>query len=101
MFVCVLLSLFGFEGGMGDFFVLVPDHCLSVYFPIWQCWPVQSKHTRAVDELWTFIIWPLHLLGSLKDFCKGNSVVWLALFCHCIGVVVPGQFIVYAGSKVL
>ena len=31
-FVCVLLSLFGIEGGMWDVFVLIPDHCLAVYF---------------------------------------------------------------------
>ena len=23
---------FGFEGGMWDLIVLIPDHCLSVYF---------------------------------------------------------------------
>ena len=28
-FVCVLLSLFGFEGGMLDLIVFVPGHCLS------------------------------------------------------------------------
>ena len=36
--VCVcaraLLSRFGFEGGMWDFIVLVPDHCLSFYFAV-------------------------------------------------------------------
>ena len=24
---------FGFEGGIWDLIVLIPDHCLSVYFP--------------------------------------------------------------------
>ena len=24
---------FWFESGIGDFIVLVPDHCLSIYFP--------------------------------------------------------------------
>ena len=32
--VCVCASFpFGYEGGMWDVIVLVPDHCLSVYFP--------------------------------------------------------------------
>ena len=31
-FVCVLLSPFGIECGMWDVIVLVPDHCLSIYF---------------------------------------------------------------------
>ena len=31
-FVCVLLSLFGFEGGMWDVIVLILDHCLSINF---------------------------------------------------------------------
>ena len=31
--VCVCASFpFGFEGGMWDLIVLVPDHCLSFYF---------------------------------------------------------------------
>ena len=30
MFVCSFP--FGFEGGMWDFIILVPDHCLSFYF---------------------------------------------------------------------
>ena len=29
--VCVLFP-FGFEGGMWDLSVLIPDHCLSIYF---------------------------------------------------------------------
>ena len=31
-FVCVLLSLFGIEDGVWDVNVLIPDHCLSIYF---------------------------------------------------------------------
>ena len=31
-FVCVLLFPFGFEDGMGNLIVLVPDHCLTFYF---------------------------------------------------------------------
>ena len=32
-FVCVCASFpFGFEGGMSDLIVLVPDHWLSLYF---------------------------------------------------------------------
>ena len=31
IFVCVSFRL-GFEGGMWDFIVLVPDHCHSFYF---------------------------------------------------------------------
>ena len=30
--VCILFSLFGIEGGMWDVIVLIPDHCLSIYF---------------------------------------------------------------------
>ena len=31
--VCVCAAFrFGFEGGMWDLLVLVPDHCLSFYF---------------------------------------------------------------------
>ena len=33
-FVCVLLSLFGFEGGMWDLIVLIPDHCLPIYLTV-------------------------------------------------------------------
>ena len=25
---------FGFEGGICDLVVLIPDHCLSIYFPL-------------------------------------------------------------------
>ena len=33
-FLCVCPSFpFGFEGGMWDLLVLIPDHCLSIYFP--------------------------------------------------------------------
>ena len=32
IFMCILLSPFGFEGGMWDLIVLNPDHCLSVCF---------------------------------------------------------------------
>ena len=31
VYVCVSFP-FGFKGGMGDLVVLIPDHCLSVYF---------------------------------------------------------------------
>ena len=31
-FVCLVISLFGFEGRIGDLIVSVPDHCLSFYF---------------------------------------------------------------------
>ena len=31
-FVCVLLSRFCIEGRMWNVIVLIPDHCLSVYF---------------------------------------------------------------------
>ena len=30
-FLCVLLSLFGIEGGIWDVIVYIPDHCLSIY----------------------------------------------------------------------
>ena len=30
--VTVVLNYFGFEGGMWDLIVLIPDHCLSIYF---------------------------------------------------------------------
>ena len=52
-FVCVLLSLFGFEGGMWDLIVLVPDHCLSFDFSIFRntFWPISVtalvKHAFA------------------------------------------------------
>ena len=33
--LCVCLSFpFGIEGGMWDVIVLIPDHCLSIYFGI-------------------------------------------------------------------
>ena len=32
--MCVLLSLLVFQGGMLDWIILVPDHCLSFYFVI-------------------------------------------------------------------
>ena len=32
-FVCMCASFpFGFEGGMWDLIVFIPDHCLSIYF---------------------------------------------------------------------
>ena len=31
-FVCLVISLFGFQGRIGDLIVSVPDHCLSFYF---------------------------------------------------------------------
>ena len=30
--LCVSFFPFGFEGGMWDVIVLIPDHCLSIYF---------------------------------------------------------------------
>ena len=32
MSVCIWYPPFGFEGGMWDLIVLVPDHCFSFYF---------------------------------------------------------------------
>ena len=31
--LCVNPFHFGFDGGMWDLIVFVPDHCLSIYFP--------------------------------------------------------------------
>ena len=31
-FLCVSSFPFGFEGGMWDVIVLIPDHCLSIFF---------------------------------------------------------------------
>ena len=33
-FVCVFLSFFGIEGGIWYVIVLIPDHCLSIYFTV-------------------------------------------------------------------
>ena len=33
-FVCVSFFLFVFEGGVWDLIVLIPDHRLSIYFPV-------------------------------------------------------------------
>ena len=34
-FLCVCASFpFGFEGGMWNLIVLIPDHCLSIYLPL-------------------------------------------------------------------
>ena len=32
--MCVLLTLLGFEGGIRDWIVLIPEHCLSVTFQV-------------------------------------------------------------------
>ena len=32
--VCLVISLFGFEGRIGDLIVSAPDHCLSFYFAV-------------------------------------------------------------------
>ena len=32
-FMYLVISHFGFEGRIWDLIVLVPDHCLSIYFP--------------------------------------------------------------------
>ena len=36
-FMFLVISLFGSEGRMWDLIVLVPDHCLSFYFPDSPC----------------------------------------------------------------
>ena len=54
--ICVCASFpFGFEGGMWDFIVLVPDHCLSFDFsvfrqtiPISYCTVVKCEILRTV-----------------------------------------------------
>ena len=36
-FVCLIISLFGFEGRICDLIVSIPDHCLSFYFQSTAC----------------------------------------------------------------
>ena len=48
-FVCVLLSLFGFEGGMRDLIVFIPDHCLSIYFYS-KCRPFLGRASRGIKQ---------------------------------------------------
>ena len=31
-FMCAFVFLFGFEDGMWDWVLLIPDNCLSIYF---------------------------------------------------------------------
>ena len=33
IFACVLLYFFGFEIGIGDLIVFIPDHCLPINIP--------------------------------------------------------------------
>ena len=69
-FVCVLLSLLVL-GGMWDVIVLVPDHCLSIYFPF----PIDSRYLVCANS--TDLHKPLFFsqpvdLGmtiSLDNFC--------------------------------
>ena len=54
-FVFVLLSLFGFEGGLWDLIVLMPDHCLSVYFVNYKLMELshnaKNKQTKKTKKL--------------------------------------------------
>ena len=47
-FVGVLLSLFGIEGGMWVVIVLIPDHCLSIYFPIYSAYKCDIYYSNEV-----------------------------------------------------
>ena len=42
-FVCLVISLFGFEGRIWDLIVSVPDHCLSFYFTNDMCVVIVSS----------------------------------------------------------
>ena len=37
---------FGIEGGMWDVIVLIPDHCLSIYFPD----PSMNQHRKQANH---------------------------------------------------
>ena len=43
---------FGFEGGMRDLIVLIPDHCLSIYFPmLWKHYSISAvKQSLFIDR---------------------------------------------------
>ena len=46
MCVCVVSFSFGDEGGMWDLVVIVPDHCLSIYFTYHFCEKQGSNQQR-------------------------------------------------------
>ena len=50
-FMYLVISLFGFEGGIWDLIVSVPDHCLSFYFRTW--FSSGSSSARLEFSLWT------------------------------------------------
>ena len=69
MCVCVLLSPFGFEGGMWDFIVFISDHYLSIYFSLYL---YTSEHLEYHAQLhWARK--KIHNLGA-----------WLATRCRAL-----------------
>ena len=50
--VCVIFP-FGFESGMWDLIVLIPDHCLLIYFSLERvedtdCFNIDSSHAHGL-----------------------------------------------------
>ena len=66
--MCVLLFIFGIKGGMCDVIVLIPDHCVSIYFIARVC------HERLSDCM--YASFPLGFEGEMWD-----SIVLVPEYC--------------------
>ena len=81
-FVCLVISLFGFEGRIWDLIVSVPDHCLPFYFP-WEL-----RDLRTVENGYIF---PLFAKNGSKSFYFLTLKMTLQLlwFLYCMMAVEP------------
>ena len=79
--MCVSFFPFGIEGGMWDAIVLIPDHCLSIYFTLYINFrppphpPPKKKEDRSLEvkilnEDWRYFIMLLNCsqLGNISDY---------------------------------
>ena len=68
--ICECASFpFGFENGLWDLIVLVPDHCLSFYF---SCYVMDTKLNHNTIKLYLY----------QSDKCKSNSLLCIWMKYH-------------------
>ena len=74
-FLCVSFFPFGFEGGMWDLIVLIPDHCISIYFQ--QIYKYVSSIVHVISDLsiHKFYIYYDHSISGILQ-----SAIWARLF---------------------
>ena len=78
-FVCVLLSLLGIEGGMWDVIILIPDHCLSIYFVLAEYDSFFQNYVILSFILVDFTILTLSVRKQLA-----NNILLNTAFDNCI-----------------